>query len=417
MKIGYACLALGVPGGQIKSCTRKNATEGRLLSLIEHNLQALQRILAYNIKNGIKLFRISSDLIPFGSSLAQELPWPTIYRDRLHAIGSQIRSAGIRVSMHPGQYTVLNSPDRSVADRAKEDLAYHAQVLTLLQLGPEHKIVLHLGGVYGDKRQAVNRFYGRYTELEWVIKERLVLENDDRLFGIGDVLGVALAAGIPVVYDNLHNAVNPSDESLGDLDWIKRCAETWTRDDGPQKIHYAQQHPHKKPGAHSDTIEIATFLPFYEDVARGDLDIMLEVKDKNVSALKCLNCISNRGLKSLGLDWERHKYSVLERSPENYDAICELLAVQGSYPALEMYRRVEASLNMPVKAETALLAATHVWKCLRDRVSESEERRFQRALHKLATGQGDLRLVKNTLLTLARKYGHEQLLSAYYLYL
>ncbi|HBG01906.1 MAG TPA: UV DNA damage repair endonuclease UvsE [Firmicutes bacterium] len=417
MNIGYACLALGVPGSEMKSCTRKNATEERLLSLIGHNLDALNTMIEYNIRNGIRLFRISSDLVPFGSSLAAELPWRTMYGDVLATIGCKIRNAGMRVSMHPGQYTVLNSPDGSVARRAVEDLEYHAKVLHSLGLGTEHKIVLHLGGAYGDKRQAIKRFISRYTELRPEVRDRLVLENDHRLFGIGDVLKTAIKVGIPVVYDNLHNAVNPTEESCTDLDWIKRCGETWTTNGGPQKVHYSQQHTQKKPGAHSDSIEVDGFLAFCQQLPARELDIMLEVKDKNLSALKCLNCISRRGISSLEAEWARYKYSILERSPHNYDAIRGLLREKDTYPAVEMYRLIEMSLSVPPTTGNAVNAAQHVWGYFKDRVSESDKARFQRAVHKFWLGETDLRSVKSTLLTLARKYQEEYLLTGYYLYL
>ena len=117
MRIGYACLAIAVPGSEMKSCTQKNASPERLLSLIEHNLNSLQILIDYNICNNIRLFRISSDLIPFGSSLSAELPWQEIFSEKLLAIGQKILRSEMRVSMHPGQYTVLNSSDSLVAER------------------------------------------------------------------------------------------------------------------------------------------------------------------------------------------------------------------------------------------------------------------------------------------------------------
>lgn len=171
----------------MKSCTLKNADDKHLLSLIGQNLDSLERLIDYNIQNGIPLFRISSDLIPFGSSLAAGLPWQEIFAEKLSAIGGKILRSGMRVSMHPGQYTVLNSPDPSVVERAVEDLRYHAGVLDGLGLGRTHKIILHLGGVYGDKKQAKSRFLSRYRGLEPGIQKRLVLENDDKLFHIWDV--------------------------------------------------------------------------------------------------------------------------------------------------------------------------------------------------------------------------------------
>lgn len=417
MKIGYACLAIAVPGSEMKSCTLKYATEERLLSLIEHNLNSLNCLIDYNIRNGIKLFRISSDLIPFGSSLASELPWHSMYSEILTAIGTKIHNEGLRVSMHPGQYTVLNSPDESVASRANQDLDYHDKVLTNLGLSPEHKIILHLGGVYGDKNLAKNRFISRYKDLTPAVKSRLVLENDDKLFSIGDVLDTAITAGMPVVYDVLHNAVNPADKFSTDIDWIQKCSETWKKHDGPQKIHYSQQSLAKKPGAHSESILIDTFLEFYRQLSGMNVDIMLEVKDKNLSALKCLNCVSNRGITMLETEWARYKYFILERSPENYLSIRKLLHDKSAYPALEMYHMIETSMNKPIDVGGAVNAAQHVWGYFKEKSSESEKSRFQSILKKFTSGDTGIQPVKNMLLMLARKYQDDFLLNGYYFYI
>lgn len=417
MNIGYACLAIAVPESGMKNCTLKNAKEERLSSLIEHNLNSLDRMIDYNIRSGIKLFRISSDLIPFGSSLAGELPWQDMFSEKLAIIGDKIRSAGMRVSMHPGQYTVLNSPDKLVAERAVQDLEYHSRVLHSLGLEREHKIVLHMGGAYGDKKQSASRFISRYKQLSPAVQSRLVLENDDKLFNIRDVLDTAIAAGIPAVYDNLHNAVNPADKPIQDIDWIKNCSETWQKKDGPQKIHYSQQHPGKKPGAHSQFIEIDKFLEFYQQLSEMDLDIMLEVKDKNLSALKCLNCVSNRKTRMLETEWAHYKYSVLERSPENYHAIRKLLYDKAAYPALEMYRMIETTLKTPVDTGNAVNAAQHVWGYFKDKAAESEKRRFHKALKGYELGEAEIQPVKNILLTLARKYQEDYLLNGYYFYI
>lgn len=416
MKIGYACLAIAVPGSEMKNCTLKNATEKRLLSLIEHNLNSLNSLIDYNIRNGIKLFRISSDLIPFGSSLASELPWENIYAELLNEIGLKIVGAGLRVSMHPGQYTVLNSPDDTVCSRAVKDLHYHEKVLSCLGLGSEHKIILHLGGVYGDKKQAIKRFVSRYKELTPAILSRLVLENDDKLFSIRDVLDTAIAAGMPVVYDVLHNSVNPADNVSTDIDWITRCSVTWKKSDGPQKIHYSQQSPAKKPGAHSESIQIDTFLEFYQKLSGLDVDVMLEVKDKNLSALKCLNCVSNRSINMLEVEWARYKYLILERSPERYLAIRKLLQDKKAYPALEMYHMIETSADITIDVGNSVNAAQHVWGYFKEKASESERTRFQRILKKFTSGETGIQPVKNMLLMLARKYQDDILLTGYYFY-
>lgn len=410
--IGYACVALGVPGSEQRSITLKNATDERLCLVIEHNLNALETLIDYNIRNDIKLFRISSDLIPFGSSRAQNIPWSQLYSVQLQRIGSKIRDAGMRVSMHPGQYTVLNSPNSDVASRAMLDLAYHAQVLDALGTGPEHKIILHLGGVYGDKASAKDRFVQRFLELDPAIRNRIVIENDDRLFTISDVLDVSERSSIPVVYDNLHNSTNPSDPTMSDLEWINLASKTWRDVDGRQKIHYSQQDLQKRLGAHSPTIVVESFLKFYEGLP--DIDIMLEVKDKNLSAIKCINCTSNQGISSLEAEWARYKYSVLEHDLAVYQTIRKLLKDKSVYPALEMYRLIESALATEIQVGSAINAAQHVWGYFKNEATPSEKRRWSTALQNYSEGHGSLKTVKNVLQKLAEKYDETYLRNSYY---
>lgn len=291
MSIGYACLTVGVPNTNLKSCILKNANEDRLLELISHNLNSLENIIDYNIENNIMLFRISSDIIPFGSSPVNNIPWWEVFSDKFFRIGSKIQSSGMRVSMHPGQYTVLNSPNEEVVRKAMLDLNYHTKVLNSLGVGEEHKLILHIGGVYNDKKKAMERFIDNYAYLDKEVKPRLVIENDDKLYNINEVLEISARLNIPVIFDNLHNGINPYDKEKGDIDWINECKGTWRDKDGKQKMHYSQQDPLKKPGAHSETIDTKEFMNFYQRLDREDIDIMLEVKDKNVSAVKCINAV------------------------------------------------------------------------------------------------------------------------------
>src|SRR5699024_7304004 len=124
------------------------------------------------------------------------------------------------VSFHPGQYTVLNSPNEETVAKAVEDLRYHNKVMECLGVNDEHKIVLHIGGVYEDKPAASQRFVENFQKLDQAIQRRLIIENDDRLYTIQDVLEIAEKIGIPVVYDNLHYAVNQEWNEESDVEWI-----------------------------------------------------------------------------------------------------------------------------------------------------------------------------------------------------
>ena len=318
MSIGYACITIGLKGSNQKSCITKNASEAKLNELIEHNLNALEVMVDYNIENNIKLFRISSDIIPFGSSPVNHIKWWESFETTFQRIGSKIKKADMRVSMHPGQYTVLNSLDEDIVDRAILDLDYSTRFLDSLELPSKHKIILHIGGIYQSKTEAIQRFCKNYNRLTESVKQRLVIENDDRSYNVFDVLEIGTKMKIPVVFDNLHNAVHPYDNEHDEVYWINECKKTWKEIDGNQKIHYSQQALSKRTGSHSSTIRINEFLQFYNQIDHDNIDIMLEVKDKNLSAVKCINCTSSeKKIKKLEKEWSRYKYKILECSQEN----------------------------------------------------------------------------------------------------
>jgi len=414
MRIGYACIALAVEGTELKNCTMKNASPERLLSLVSHNLQSLSAMIDYNIKNNILLYRISSDLVPFGSSLAKDLPWEAENEALLSSIRERIAASGMRVSMHPGQYTVLSSPDAGVVRRSVEDLRYHARVLESLAPDREHKIVLHAGGKYGDTPSAMRRFVSSFRDLDDSVARRLVLENDGSIYTIAEVLELAGAVGAPVIYDNLHNALNPADKAKDDAYWISQAAPTWSAADGPQKLHYSQQHPVKTRGAHSDFIAVDPFLEFCHRLPDPSVDIMLEVKDKNLSALKCILCTSPHPVTALEAEWARYKYSVLEKSPSAYQEIRELLKNKRADSALEFYHLVEDALSLCEDKGRAENALEHVWGYFTNLAAPAEQARYRKKLSCYLEGTCSLAQVKITLRALAERYKITYLTNSYY---
>jgi UV DNA damage endonuclease len=132
MSVGYACLGVGISNTTFRSCIKKNATPENLKEVINSNLEALYHLLEYNKRKGIRLFRISSDIIPFGSSPVNTLDWSHDFSQEWEKIGALIEESDFRVSMHPGQYTVLNSPRPEVVKRAIDDLIYQPTALIKL---------------------------------------------------------------------------------------------------------------------------------------------------------------------------------------------------------------------------------------------------------------------------------------------
>lgn len=415
MNIGYACLLVGVGETNIKSCTMKNASEENLLNIIKWNLKSLDKIIDYNIKNNIRFFRISSDMIPFGSSPVNRIEWWKVFSDDLKEIGDKIKESEIRVSMHPGQYTVINSPREDVVNNSFEDLSYHNRFLDSLGLDNKSKIILHIGGVYGDKKSATERFKKSYNNLSDSIKSRLIIENDDKSYNIREVLDIGNELKIPVVYDNLHNQVLSADPLKSDNYWIKKAALTWDENDGLQKIHYSQQDPNKKEGSHSHTIDLNLFKEFLANL-EVDTDIMLEVKDKNLSAIKANNYTRRGGIGKLEIEWSRYRYNILEHSPSIYEKIEDLLKAKDEYPVLEFYDLIDAGLKKDISEENALEAANQIWKEFGNLPTEKEEKSYQSYLNSYRKGKFSLKAVKGFLLKMAVKYKKESLLSLYYFY-
>ena len=415
MKIGYACLVAGNQELSLKSCTMKYATPQKLREITEHNLNTLEQILEYNIRNSIYLFRISSDIIPFASKKEVEFSWQELFKEKLEWIGKIAKENQVRLSMHPGQYTVLNSPDPDVVERAVLDLAYHTEFLDLCQMGSECKIILHIGGAYGDKKTAKERFVENYHRLPENIKNRLVIENDDKIYHIEDVMDIALRTGIPVVFDVFHHEINPPDGNRTLLEWLRLVSETWKEKDGIPKIHYSQQLAKGKPGAHSETIQLSTFLDFHHMIQQNRVDIMLEVKDKNLPAVKCILATTEQGtMKKLEEEWGRYKYNVLEHSHQIYLEIRSLLKDKSAYPVTMFYSLLEQAMSTPVIDGQQRNALQHVWGYFKDQVTEQEKKKFVQMLEEFDRKMIDAGKVKRYLFRLLEKYPDLYLKNSYY---
>ncbi len=415
MSIGYACKLIGVLNTDMKSCMLKNASSENVTELIKYNINSLSNIIDYNIINNIKLFRISSDLIPFGSSEVNKIKWWEIFQEELLIIGNKIKLSNMRVSLHPGQYTVLNSNNNEVVKRAMDDLAYHARILDKLGLNQEHKIVIHIGGAYGNKVLSAKRFADNYQLLPENVKRRLVIENDDKIYNIEEVLEIGIKHYIPVIFDNLHNQINQSEQKMSEKYWIDKCKSTWNMQDGIQKIHYSQQAEKKKAGSHSDLISINEFMSFYNMLDRQDIDIMLEVKDKNLSCVKCINCTTpNLNINVIEKEWSRYKYTILERSHNKYLKIRELIKNKNNFSTVDFYNLIEDGLKSEGDIGSYENSLLHVWGYFKNTATQKEKDNFFIHMENFKVRKTGINTVKSYLKKLAVKYEQKYLLNSYY---
>jgi UV DNA damage endonuclease len=177
MRVGYACVNTQLPS-PARTARLANATPERLRELLASNLDALAAILRWNEEHGIEVFRLSSNLVPFASHPANDLPWWDEFEDRLAALGDLVQKTNARVSTHPAQYIVLSSERPHVVDAAVAELEYHARLLRAFGLDASHKVVLHMSGRPADGTAA--RFERGFERLSADVRCRLAIENDER---------------------------------------------------------------------------------------------------------------------------------------------------------------------------------------------------------------------------------------------
>lgn len=291
IRIGYACSNLSLRPTAARTFKLSSYSDARLIETVEENLTALESYLAWNAAHDIFFFRISSDTIPFASHPVMTVDWQWHFAGRLAAIGAFVTAHHMRIGVHPGQYTLLNSDRPDVIERSIAELVYHADLLDRMGLDHTHKIQIHVGGVYGNKASASTRFIETYARLPEPVRQRLVIENDERQYNLADAIRIHEATGIPVLLDVLHHRLFNEGESLAVA--LDLALPTWSGH-GPPMIDYSSQHPDRQRGAHALSIDLDDFLPVVAAIGDRTADIMLEIKDKEASALRAMAALTGR---------------------------------------------------------------------------------------------------------------------------
>lgn len=288
MKIGYACINTTLPTSS-KTFRLASYTEERFVDTVRANLENLQKVLDWNLENNILFFRISSGIIPFASHPVCTSPWQTHFFKELASIGNFIKKHKMRVSMHPDQFVLINSLSEDIFQRSVSELEYHAKLLDLMGIDKTHKLQIHVGGAYGEKPKSMDRFVERYALLSPQITDRLVIENDDRLFSLKDCLYISQKTSIPILFDTFHHSIFNNGESLSEA--LALAFPTWQKQDGSPIIDYSSQEKNARVGNHAKTIDVSNFTQELKNFATQDVNIMLEIKDKEASALKANDII------------------------------------------------------------------------------------------------------------------------------
>jgi UV DNA damage endonuclease len=291
--IGYCCICLSQPDlttnrSMVKrTFLQKGMPYASQLAL--QNVKDLYGILKWNAENGIKLFRMSSDMFPWASEYKlQDLPDFSEICVWLHKSGDFARVNNIRLTFHPGPFNVLCSPNPDVVRRTIKDLEIHGDIMDLMCLdrSPYNCINIHCNGTFGDKQSSLNRFCENFERLPNSVRTRLVVENDDKasMYSVLDLMYLHKHIGIPITFDYHHHKFCTG--GLSEQDAITLAASTWPC---TPIVHYSESKAlHEsndtiKPQAHSD------YINSMPDMHGLDVDIELECKKKDLALLRVLN--------------------------------------------------------------------------------------------------------------------------------
>lgn len=277
IRLGYPTQNLTIPASTNRTLRLSSLQNPeKVKTLVQENIAGLREIIHWNAARGIGLFRIGQSLIPFASHPAFPYDWRAEHEQELRESGDLAQAAGIRLSMHPGQYIQPSSLKPDVVRCSIEELRASARILALLG-GPDSVLVLHLGGGNGDKSATIRRFVESLRDEEEVLRY-LALENDERIWSVPEVARTAIALGVPAITDTLHHQLNPGDLTLSEA--MDLSLPTWETRGGRPKVHISSQNPEKQPGAHAFYIDLADWNGLLDSLGGREADVMVEAKGK-----------------------------------------------------------------------------------------------------------------------------------------
>lgn len=261
-------------GVRSRTITLKNYTVELAIERAILNLKDVLRLIEENIKNGIKSYRISSDLLPRFTDQQVESYDMDQFDDLFEEIGLRAAENDIRLSFHPDQFVVLSSPNEKIVEQSIREIEYHCKMLQKMGVSRKMGVCnIHVGGVYEPagirkkdnylelrkelKREVFERWTKNYNRLSNAAKDYLTVENDEKSYNLDDCLTLSEMCGVPIVYDTHHEEcyvkLHPNEIHIPVEDNLDRIIKSW-KDRHPM-AHISNQDPNNRVGAHSEYID------------------------------------------------------------------------------------------------------------------------------------------------------------------
>lgn len=271
-----------------------------LAALCRHNAEALRQAIEYCAKNGIGAFRVNSQICPLATHPVvgyklPELPGGREIVETFKACGRFARDVGLRLTFHPDQFVVLNSPRADVVRASVHELVYQAHVSEWIGADV---INVHGGGAYGDPDEALARLERAIRKLPGHVRARLTLENDERVFTPAQLIPVCRRVGVPLCYDVHHHRCHPDGWSVEKA--TEEALATWDR----EPLFHLSSPLHgwrgPTPERHHDYISPRDFPTAWKSF---DLTVEIEAKAKEVAVAKLARYLRRAGVTIREPDW------------------------------------------------------------------------------------------------------------------
>lgn len=258
----------------------------QIYSIWEHNTNELLSIIKRCNQEGIKSFRVSSNLFPLYDSFTQELYVQDNLKSILREIGKYAISNNMRLTCHPDQFVVISSNKPDVIEKSFRMLDHHAWIFDQMELpvSPYYAINIH-GGTKGN----FNVLIDSIKKLSPTVQGRLTLENDERSFNVKELYQIYEATGVPIVFDTHHHTFNTADLSMEDA--LKLSMNTWG---GVRPLtHLSNTEPTLVNGSFTERRKHSDYVHYVPDCQlqannNDQIDIDLEFKMKNLALFKAL---------------------------------------------------------------------------------------------------------------------------------
>ena len=284
-QVGYCCINITLQKqekittsrGMIKRTFMKEGLP-RASSLALQNAKDLVKIIEWNNKNDISVFRMGSGIFPWGTEYDfQDLSDYRKIFDTLAHAGYLATKYGQRITAHPDHFVKLASAKPHVVDNSIKDLELHSDVFDMMFEGASYynAINIHVGMNYSQ--EVVERWIASYNRLSPNLKARLVVENDDKASGFSvrqlyDTLHSRL--NIPITFDYFHHQFHNDDLSTEEA--ARLAASTWPTGITPL-FHYSEskninENVSGNPRAHSDYV--------FNKIDDFGLDIQIDLEAK-----------------------------------------------------------------------------------------------------------------------------------------